>query len=65
MKDVIQFLNEVKLELNKVVWPKIDEWVGSTIIVLILVCIFAVYLKAIDVGFSHLVQFVFKTYGLS
>jgi preprotein translocase SecE subunit len=65
MKDVIQFLNEVKLELGKVVWPKIDEWVGSTIIVLILVCIFAVYLKAIDLGFSHLVQYVVKTYGLS
>ncbi len=65
MIDVIQFLNEVKLELGKVVWPKIDEWVGSTIIVLILVCIFAVYLKAIDLGFSHLVQYVVKTYGLS
>ncbi len=65
MKDVIQFLNEVRLELNKVVWPKIDEWVGSTIIVLILVVVFALYLWAIDTGFSRLVEYVIKTYGLS
>lgn len=65
MKDVIQFLNEVRLELSKVVWPKIDEWIGSTIIVLILVCVFALYLKAIDMGFSHLIRYVIETYGLS
>ena len=65
MKDVIQFLNEVRLELNKVVWPKVDEWIGSTIIVLILVCVFAIYLKAIDMGFSHLIKYVIETYGLS
>ena len=65
MKDVIQFLNEVKLELSKVVWPKVDEWIGSTIIVLILVVVFALYLKAIDTGFSELIKYVIKTYGLS
>jgi len=65
MKDVIQFLNEVRLELSKVVWPKIDEWIGSTIVVLILVFIFALYLKGIDMGFSHLIRYVIETYGLS
>lgn len=65
MKEVIQFLNEVRLELSKVVWPKVDEWVGSTAVVLILVCLFSIYLKAIDMGFSQLVHYVFKTYGLS
>jgi preprotein translocase SecE subunit len=65
MKDVIQFLNEVRLELSKVVWPKVDEWLGSTIIVLILVMVFALYLKAVDTGFSELIKYVIKTYGLS
>jgi preprotein translocase subunit SecE len=65
MKDVIQFLNEVRLELNKVVWPKVDEWIGSTIIVLVLVLVFALYLKAVDTGFSELIKYVIKTYGLS
>ena len=65
MKDVIQFLNEVRLELSKVVWPKVDEWIGSTVIVLILVLFFALYLKAVDTGFSELIKYVIKTYGLS
>lgn len=65
MKDVIQFLNEVRLELSKVVWPKVDEWIGSTIIVLVLVLVFALYLKAVDTGFSELIKYVIKTYGLS
>jgi preprotein translocase subunit SecE len=65
MKDVIQFLNEVRLELSKVVWPKVDEWIGSTVIVLILVMVFALYLKAVDTGFSELIKYVIKTYGLS
>lgn len=65
MKDIVQFLSEVRIELNKVVWPKFDEWVGSTVVVLFLVLVFALYLKAIDVGFSHLVQYIFRTYGLS
>ena len=47
MKDIVQFLSEVSVELNKVVWPKFDELVGSTIIVLLLVvdfcCLFGFY----------------------
>ena len=64
MKGAIQFLNEVKLELGKVVWPKFNELVGSTIIVLVLVCAFALYLGALDFGLSQGAQFIFKRYGL-
>lgn len=63
MKDIVQFLSEVRIELNKVVWPKYDDWVGSTIIVLVLVAIFSVYLGLIDFGFSKLASFIFKSYG--
>lgn len=63
MKDIVQFLGEVRTELNKVVWPKYDEWVGSTIIVLILVAIFSLYLGLIDFGLSKLMGFIFKSYG--
>lgn len=63
MKDIVQFLGEVRSELNKVVWPKYDDWVGSTIIVLILVVIFALYLGLIDFGLSKLAGFIFKSYG--
>ena len=64
MNGAMQFLNEVKIELGKVVWPKFEELVGSTIIVLVLVAAFALYLGALDLGLSQLAQYVFKNYGL-
>lgn len=60
----MQFLNEVKVELSKVVWPKFDDLVGSTIIVMFLVTVFAIYLGFLDFGLSQLAQWVFKTYSL-
>lgn len=63
MKDIVQFLGEVRSELNKVVWPKYDDWVGSTIIVLVLVVLFALYLGVIDFGLTKLANFIFKSYG--
>ena len=63
MKDIVQFLSEVRIELNKVVWPKYDDWIGSTIIVLVLVLIFALFLGLIDFGFSKIASYILKTYG--
>jgi preprotein translocase subunit SecE len=62
-KDTVQFLHEVKVELGKVIWPKFDELVGSTIVVLLLVCVFAVYLGVLDFGFEALAVYIFKHYG--
>lgn len=59
---MMQFLHEVKVELSRVVWPKFDEWVGSTVIVLLLVCAFAIYLGAIDLGFAKLAKYLLKLY---
>ncbi len=64
MKDVIQFFSEVKTELSKVVWPKLDEWIGSTFIVLVIVAAFAIYLGALDFVFSRLAHSLFEYYGL-
>jgi len=60
-----QFLAEVKVELGKVVWPSYEEWVGSTIVVLLLVLVFGIYLGGLDFIFSQLASFVFQKYGLS
>ena len=30
MNNIVQFLSEVRIELNKVIWPKYDDWVGPT-----------------------------------
>ena len=48
MKSVVQFLGEVRTELSKIDWPKFNDFVGSTVIVLFLVVVFAVFLGSVD-----------------
>ena len=56
----IQFLREVKVELKKVVWPTRKQTIGSTVVVLILVMIIALFLGLIDMGLSSIIQMVLK-----
>lgn len=63
IKNVTQFVKEVHVELSKVSWPKFDEFIGSTIVVLVLVTFFSVYLGLIDLGLSELMRRVFKLYS--
>jgi len=63
MNNIVQFLSEVRVELNKVIWPKYDEWIGSTIVVLFLVLVFSLYLGFLDFGFSKIAGIIFKSYG--
>jgi preprotein translocase subunit SecE len=64
MKDVVQFLSQVRVELTRVVWPKFDDWVGSTIVVLVLVVLFSIYLFFIDSMFSQLAAWIFARQGI-
>jgi preprotein translocase subunit SecE len=63
IKDTIKYLRQVQVEFSKVVWPSWAEFVGSTIIVLILVVLFTIYLGALDFGFSKLMRYIFTLYG--
>ncbi len=65
MRDVIQFVYGVRSELSKVVWPKWDEFIGSTIIVLVLVAFFALYLFGLDSIISWLAGYIFERYGVA
>jgi preprotein translocase subunit SecE len=60
---IVKFFYEVKAELAKVVWPSLESWIESTIVVLILVVAFAVYLGLLDFGLVKLVQAIIKNYG--
>ena len=53
---VTVFLHEVYAELRKVVWPKRNELIGSTIIVCMLAIFFALYLGVLDLGFSFVIK---------
>ncbi len=63
LKSAIQFFREVRFELSKVDWPNFHEFVGSTLVVLVLVCFFATYLGIIDLGLNRLAKYIFATYG--
>ena len=63
MKNVTQFVKEVHLELSKVTWPKFDEFVGSTIVVLLLMSFFSIYLGLVDKGLTELFKIVVKLYS--
>lgn len=52
MESVVRFVSQVRQELAKVVWPTFHDFVGSTIIVLMLVTAFAIYLGIIDAGLA-------------
>ena len=52
----IQFLLEVRGEVNKVTWPSKKEALGGTAVVVVVVLIMAVFLGLIDVLLSKIVE---------
>ena len=63
MKDVVKFISEVKLELSRVIWPKRDEFIGSTIVVIVLVAIMSLYLFAVDFGCDRMVRYILRFFS--
>lgn len=57
--DGMQFLRGVQREFSKVVWPTRSDLIGSTVIVLLLVVFFAVYVGLVDFLLSGLAARVF------
>ncbi len=55
-QQAIQFFREVKVELQKVTFPTRQETVGSTIVVVVLTVIIAVYLGFSDWALSRIVR---------
>ncbi len=50
-----QFFREVKVEVNKVVYPNREELIGSTWIVIVTVIVISLFLGIVDLGLSKLV----------
>ena len=53
---VTEFLQQVKAELQKVTWPTRKETYGSTMVVIVLVLMVAVFLWIVDSALSTLIQ---------
>ena len=52
---VTQFLHDVRAEMKRVSWPSLNDVKNTTIITLIAVIFFAVYLFAVDQGLAFLI----------
>ena len=53
-----EFLANVKAELKKVTWPAKHETYASTMIVIVLVLLSAVFLGGVDMVLSRLIRLV-------
>lgn len=56
----VNFLKEVKVELGKVAWSTREEIMGSTIVVIVITAILAVYIGLVDVVLGKFLSVVFK-----
>ena len=56
----IQFLTEVKNEVNKVTWPSKKEALGGTAVVLVVVFFMATFLGLVDLLLSKIVEALLK-----
>ncbi len=59
-QNAIQFFREVKVELQKVTFPTRQETVSSTLVVLVLTIIIAVYLGFSDWALARVVKILLK-----
>jgi preprotein translocase subunit SecE len=66
MKDwygkVRQFLSEVIVELKRTTWPSRKEVQGTTLVVIVTIFVFAVFLFAVDYVLSQGVNRIFKAF---
>lgn len=56
MNTVVSFVREVRVELSKVVWPKRQEVVRLTLIVLVISIIFGAFTGGLDYIFTKLLE---------
>jgi preprotein translocase subunit SecE len=56
VRQLVDFVREAWQELNKVHWPTRKETYAATVVVLIVVLFFAVYLALVDFGVTRAVQ---------
>ncbi|HME96896.1 MAG TPA: preprotein translocase subunit SecE [Methylomirabilota bacterium] len=55
-----EFFQEVTAEFRRVNWPSRQEVAASTVVVLAVVLVLSMYLGAVDVALSRLVEVILK-----
>ena len=59
IKKLQQFVENVQKEMAKVSWPTRDELLNSSVIVVVVSAIFAIYILFADLIISKIVEFLY------
>ena len=59
-KNFFKFVKQANIERQKIVWPTKNETLQTTLVVIVLVIIFGLFLFAIDAIFSNLIEYFFS-----
>jgi preprotein translocase subunit SecE len=57
---ISEFASEVKVEFRKIVWPDKKVTMGSTGVVIVLVCMLSIYLGTVDLFVGKLIGYLFR-----
>jgi preprotein translocase subunit SecE len=60
MNKITQYVNDVQQEISKVSWPKREELISSTGVVLFVCVVFSIFVFGIDVLLSRLLKLILK-----
>lgn len=63
MPNILNFLKEVREELNKVVWPSREQTVRYTILVIIVAAAVGLILGGLDYILTFFTDLIVKNYG--
>jgi preprotein translocase subunit SecE len=59
IKKTKQFVEDVRVEMKKVIWPERDQLVNSTVIVLIISAIFTLFIFFADTIISRVINILY------
>lgn len=57
-RQLVEFIKEAWQELQRVHWPTRKETYAATLVVIIVVILFAIYLALIDLGLAKVIQWI-------
>ncbi len=60
MNKAIEFIKESYIELRKVTWPSKQEVINYTVTVIFISIAVAVFLGALDMGFSSIIERILR-----
>ena len=57
-RQLVEFIKEAWQELQRVHWPTRKETYAATLVVIIVVILFAIFLALIDLGLAKVIQWI-------